>query len=145
LEQKKQELKYFMTRRIVHLIEEHKRITHISNTSSLNVEAKRTLEDPRDIELPISDTEEVLPKNPRQEFQQHKVTKTKEEKNQNEKIITKTKLTGKKARKLRKKRANTKRLQEVLGETSQKEKLQNLSFTRISEQWHMALRHDEAI
>jgi hypothetical protein len=55
------------------------------------------------------------------------------------------KLTGKKARKLREKRANTERLQEVLEETSQKEKLQNWSFIEISEQRHMALRHDEAI
>jgi hypothetical protein len=44
------------------------------------------------------------------------------------------KLTGKKARKLRKKRANTVRLQEVLEDTLQKEKLQNWSFAEISEQ-----------
>jgi hypothetical protein len=100
----------------------------ISNTSNPDVEAKRTLEDPQEIELPISDTEEVLPKNPRKEFQQREVTKTKEEKNQNEKSITERKLTGNKARKLRKKRANTERLQEVLEETSQKQKLQNLSL-----------------
>ena len=34
LEQKKQELKDFMTRRITHLIEEHKRILKIFNTSN---------------------------------------------------------------------------------------------------------------
>jgi hypothetical protein len=44
------------------------------------------------------------------------------------------KLTGKKARKLRKKRANTIRLKEVLEDTSQEEELQNWSFTKISEQ-----------
>jgi hypothetical protein len=55
------------------------------------------------------------------------------------------KLTRKKARKLRKKRTKTEKLQEVLEETSQKEKLQNWSFAEISEQQHMALRHDEAI
>jgi hypothetical protein len=55
------------------------------------------------------------------------------------------KLTGNKARKLRKKRANTERLQAVLEETSQKENLQNLSFAGMSEQPHMALCHNEAI
>jgi hypothetical protein len=56
LEQKKQELKDFMTRRISHLIEEHKRRSQIFNTINLDVEGKRTLEDPREIELPIPDT-----------------------------------------------------------------------------------------
>jgi arsenate reductase-like glutaredoxin family protein len=55
------------------------------------------------------------------------------------------KLTGKKARKLIKKRANTVRLQEVLEDTLQQEELQNWSFTKISEQQHRVLRHDEAI
>jgi hypothetical protein len=145
LEQKKQELKDFMTRRIAHLIEEQKRRSQIFNTSNSDVEAKRTLEDPQKIELPIFDTEEVLSRNPRKEFQQREVTKTTEDKHQNGKRITETKLTGKKARKLRKKRANTVRLQEVLEDTSQKEKLQNWSFVEISEQRHRVLRHDEAI
>jgi hypothetical protein len=61
------------------------------------------------------------------------------------KELPETKLTGKKARKLRKKRANTERLQEVLEETSQKEKLQNWSFVEISELRHRVLHHDEAI
>jgi hypothetical protein len=55
------------------------------------------------------------------------------------------KLTGKKARKLRKKKANTVRSHEVLEDTSQKETLQNWSFVEISEQRHRVLRHDEAI
>jgi hypothetical protein len=46
LEQKKQELKDFMIRRITHLIEEHKSRSQIFNTSNSDVEAKRTLEDP---------------------------------------------------------------------------------------------------
>jgi hypothetical protein len=46
LEQKKQELKDFMTRRIMHLIEEQKKRSKIFNTSNSDVEAKRTLEDP---------------------------------------------------------------------------------------------------
>jgi hypothetical protein len=69
LEQKKQELKYFMTRRIAHLIEEQKIRSQIFNISNSNVEAKRTLEDPQKIELPIFDTEEVLSRNPRKDFQ----------------------------------------------------------------------------
>jgi hypothetical protein len=145
LEQKKQELKDFMTRRITHLIEEQKRRSQIFNTSNSDVEAKRTLEDPQKIELPIFDTEEVLSRNPRKEFQQREVTKTTKDKHQNGKSITEMKLTGKKARKLRKKRANTVRLQEVLEDTSQKEKLQNWSFVEISEQRHRVLHHDEAI
>ena len=70
-----------MARRITHLIEEHKRRSQIINTSSSNVEAKRILEDPQKIELPIFDPEEVLSRNPRKEFQQREVSKTKEEKN----------------------------------------------------------------
>jgi hypothetical protein len=67
------------------------------------------------------------------------------DKNQNGKSQTKTKLTGKKARKLSKKRDKINKLQKVLEETSQKENLQNWSFAGITEQCHMALRHDEAI
>ena len=52
------------------------------------------------------------------------------------------KLNGKKARKLNKKRA---KLQEIPDGTSQKEKLQNLSFVEISEQRPMALHCGEAI
>jgi hypothetical protein len=48
--------------------------------------------------------------------------------------MTETKLTGKKNRKLSKKRANIKKLQTILEETSQKEKSQELSFIGISEQ-----------
>jgi hypothetical protein len=55
------------------------------------------------------------------------------------------KLTRKKARKLRKKRANTLSLQELLEDTSQQEELQNWSFAKISEPQQRVLRHDEAI
>ena len=108
-----------MTKRIAHFIEEQKRRSQILNISTSNVEAKRTLEDLQKIKLPIFDTEEVLSRNPRKDFQQHEVTKTTEDKHMNGKSITETKLTGKKARKLRKKRANTIILQEVLEDTSQ--------------------------
>ena len=81
--------------------------------------------------MPISDKEEVLPLSPRRESQQHKVTKTTEDKNQNVKRTTETKLTRKKARKQSKKRA---KLQKVPEGTSQKENLQDWSFVGISEQ-----------
>jgi hypothetical protein len=70
---------------------------------------------------------------------------SKEDKNLNGKRNTKTKLTGKKARKLIKKRPKIENLQKVPEGTSQMEKLQNWSFIGISEQRHMALRHGEAI
>ena len=106
-----------MTRRIAHLIGEQKRRSHIFNISNSDVEAKRTLEDPQKIEVYIFDTKEVLSRNPKKYFPRREVTKTTEDKHQNGKSITEMKLTGKKDRKLRKKRANTVRLQEVLEDT----------------------------
>jgi hypothetical protein len=67
------------------------------------------------------------------------------DKNHNGKRNSETKLTRKKDRKLSKKRAKIKKLQKVLEGTSQKENLKNWNFVRISEQCHMALRHDVAI
>jgi hypothetical protein len=118
LEQKKQELKDFMTRRIAHLMQKQKSRSQIFNISTSDGEAGRTLEDSQKIELPIVDTEDVLSRNPRKYFPQREVTKTTEDKHQTGKSITETKLTRKKARKLRKKRVNTVRLQEVLEDTS---------------------------
>jgi hypothetical protein len=145
LKQKKQELKDFMTRRIAHLIEEQESISKLFNTSNLDVEAERTLEDPQKTEVPTPDKEGVLSRNPREEYQHHEVTMTKEDKNLNGKRNTETKLTGKKARNLIKKRAKIEKLQKVQEGTSQMEILQNRSFAGISEQRHMELRHDEAI
>jgi hypothetical protein len=73
------------------------------------------------------------------------VTMSKEDKNQNEKKHTETKLKGKKARNLSKKRNKIEKLQKVLEGTSQEKNLQNWSFTGISEQRHMALHHGEEI
>jgi hypothetical protein len=69
LEQKKKELKEFMTRRITHLIEEQKNISKLFNTRDLDVEVARTLEDPQNIEVPIPDKEEGSPSNLREESQ----------------------------------------------------------------------------
>jgi hypothetical protein len=56
------------------------------------------------------------------------------DKNQNGKRNSKTKLTGKKARKLSKKRDKIEKLQKYLEGTSQKENLQNWIFVGIPEQ-----------
>ena len=110
LKQKKQELKDFMTRRIAHLIEEQKNILNPFNTRDLDVEVERTLEEPLKIEVCILDKEEGLPLNLRKGSQQHKVTMSKEDENQNGKRLTEMKLIGKKARKLSKKRAKIEKL-----------------------------------
>jgi hypothetical protein len=83
LEQKKQELKYFMTRRIAHLIEEQENQAKLFPTRDLDVEVGRTLEDPQKTEVPIPGTDEVLPLISRKEPQQREVTLPKEDKNQN--------------------------------------------------------------
>jgi hypothetical protein len=110
LEQKKQELKYFMTIRIAHLIEEQENISNLFNIRYTNVKVARTLEDPHNIEVPIPDKEKVLSRNPREESQQREVTRSKEDKNQNGKRNTEMNLTGKKARKLSKKRSKINKL-----------------------------------
>jgi hypothetical protein len=123
-----------MTRRIAHLIEEQKNRSKLSNTRDPDVEVARTLEDPQKIEVPIPDKEEVSPSTLRKESQQREVTMPKEDKNQNGKRHTETKLTGKKDRKLSKKRAKIDKLPKVPEGTSQKENLQNWSFVGITEQ-----------
>ena len=102
-----------MTRRITHLIEEQTNKLNLFNTKDLDVEVARTLEDPQKIEVPISDKEEVSPSNLRKESQQCEVTMPNTDKNQNGKRNTKMKLTGKKDRKLSKKRSKIEKLQKV--------------------------------
>jgi hypothetical protein len=102
-------------------------------------------QDSQKIAVPIPDTDEVLPLISRKESQQREVAMPKEDKNHNGKKNSEMKLTGKKARKLSKKRAKIEKLQKVPEGTSQKENLQNWSFVGISKQRHIALRHGEAI
>jgi hypothetical protein len=106
LEQQRQELKYFMTKRITQLIEEQENHSKPYDTRSPDVEAKATQKD----EISTSDKEEVIYLNPRRKSHQHEVTMSEENKNQNGKRIIETKLTGKKARKLIKKKAKIKKL-----------------------------------
>jgi hypothetical protein len=83
LEQKKQELKYFMTRKITQLIEEWENRSNLFDTRDPDVEAARTLGDPQKTEVLTLGKEEVLPLNPRKESQQRAMTMLKEDKNQN--------------------------------------------------------------
>jgi hypothetical protein len=142
LEQKKQELKAFMARRIAHLIEEREERTKLFRYQDLNVGAERVQE--KEIREPTQEPmkEETPILNP---TPQRDVTMPKEEKNQNGKRLTETKLTGKKSRKLMNKKEKLEKLQNVPEGTSQKENMQNLNFARISEQRHPILCHGEAI
>jgi hypothetical protein len=83
--------------------------------------------------------------NNRKGYQQHEVTMSKEDKNQNGKRHIETKLTRKKARNISKKRSKIDKLKKVPEGTSRKENFQNWSFVGILEQRHMELRHGEAI
>jgi hypothetical protein len=115
------------------------------NNNDIDVEVARTLKNPQKIKVPIPVKEEVSPSNLRKEPQQREVTILREDKNQNGKRHTETKITGKKARKLSKKRDKIDKLQKVPEGTSQKEKFQKWSFVGISEQRHMALHHGKTI
>jgi hypothetical protein len=94
------------------------------NTRDLDVEAIRALEEPQKTEIPNPYDEGVLPLDLKKEPKQHEVTMSREDKTQNGKRMTKTNLTGKKARKLSKKRAKIGKLQKTPEETPQKEKSQ---------------------
>jgi hypothetical protein len=61
-------------------------------------------------EIYTLDKEEVIYLNPRRESHQHEVTMSKENRNQNEKRITEMKITGKKDRKISKKKAKIENL-----------------------------------
>ena len=110
LEHKKQDLKYFMTRRITQLIEEQENKSKLFDTRSPDVKVARELDDSQKIEVSVSYIEEVLFLSLRRESQQHEVTMSKENKNQNGKRITEMELTRKKARKLSKKKAKIEKL-----------------------------------
>ena len=129
-----------MTRRITHLIEEQKNRSKLISTRKLDVKVKRAQEDSQKTEVPTPARENVLLSDPTKQYHQCEVTMPKGDKNQNGKRNTETKITGKKARKLSKKRAKIEKLQRVLEGT-----LQNWNFIGISEQCNMALCHGGAI
>jgi hypothetical protein len=134
-----------MTRRITHLIAEQENRSKLLRTRNLDHEVERTQEDSQTSRAPTPDREAVLLSNPMKESQQREAAMPKEDKNQNGKRNTETKITGKKARKLSKKREKIEKLQKGPEGTSRKEDLQNWNFVGISEQRPMALRHGEAI
>jgi hypothetical protein len=105
-EQQRQELKDFMTKRIAQLIKEQENHLKPFDTRSPDVKAKAT----QKAEISTPNKEEVIYINPRREYHQHKVTMSKENKNQNEKRIIEMKLTRKKARKIIKKKAKIEKL-----------------------------------
>jgi hypothetical protein len=72
----------------------------------------------RRLKASTPDKEEVFPSTLRKESQQREVTMPKEDKNQNGKRNNEMKLTGKKARKLSKKREKIEKLQKVPEGTS---------------------------
>jgi hypothetical protein len=67
------------------------------------------------------------------------------DKHKNGKRNPETQITRKKERKLSKKKAKLKKLQEALENTSQEVDLQKLNLAGIEEPCRMGLHHDEAI
>jgi hypothetical protein len=103
----------FMTRKIAYLMEEQENRSKPLNTRDLDVEAIRALEESQKIEIPNPYIEGVLPSDLKKESQHREVTMSREDKNQNGKRMNKTKLTGNKARKISKKRAKIKKLENI--------------------------------
>jgi hypothetical protein len=99
-----------MTRRIAQLIEEKENISKQYHTRNPDVKAIRTREDTQKTKVFISDKEEMLYMNPKKEPEQREVTISKENKSHNGKRTTEKKLTGKKARRLSKKKAKIEKL-----------------------------------
>jgi hypothetical protein len=91
-----------MTRRIAQLIKERENRSKLFDPRDSDVEVERPLEYPQKTKVLTPEEEEMLNL---KDYQQWVVTISKEDKNQNGKKNTEMKLTGKKARKLSKKRA----------------------------------------
>ena len=131
-----------MTRKITQLIKEQENRSNQFDPRDSDVEAARPLEYPQKTKELTQQAEEMLTL---KYSQQHIVTISKEDKNQNGQKNTETKLTGKKDRKLSRKRDKIEKLHKVPQGALQKENLQNLSFVEILEQRHRSLRHGEEI
>jgi hypothetical protein len=110
LEQKKQELMEFMTRRIAYLMEEQGNRSPLLNTKELDVEVIRVLEEPQKTRISNPYDEGVLPLDLRKDPRQREVTTSREDKIYNGKRVTETKLIGKKARNLSNKKAKIRKL-----------------------------------
>jgi hypothetical protein len=150
LEQKKKDLRNFMARRIQNLLKEQEDQSKLFRTRDPDVEVERTWEGLKHLSVqesraPTPEREEIVCSNPRKYHHQCKVTMPRGDKNQNGKRNTTTQITGKKARKLSKKKEKIEKLQEAPEGTSQKVNLKNRNFSRISVQRNMALHHGGAI
>jgi hypothetical protein len=99
-----------MTRRITHLIAEQENISKLLRTKNLDHEVERTHEYSQTSRAPTPDKEVVLLSNPMKESQQREAAMPKEDKNQNGKRNIEKNITGKKARKLSKKREKIEKL-----------------------------------
>jgi hypothetical protein len=98
----------------------------------LDHEVERTQEDSQTSRAPTPNREAILLFNPMKEYQQCEATMPKEDKNKNVKMNTEMKISGKKARKLSKKREKFEKLQKGPEGTSRKEELKNWNFAGIS-------------
>jgi hypothetical protein len=87
------------------LIEEQENQSKLFDPRSPDVKTAKALGDSHKIEVSISDIDKVVPLSLGREPQQREVTIPKENKNQNGNKTIEMKLTGKKARKISKKRA----------------------------------------
>ena len=117
LEQKKQELRDFMARRIARLIEEREDKSKQLRARDLTVEVERTQEGLKNLSMqesrePTLETvrEEVLSSNLVKDPQQCKVTILRADKNKNGKRNPETQITWKKSRKLSKKKSKLEKL-----------------------------------
>jgi len=150
LEQKKQELRDFMARIIAHVLEEQENQSKLLKTKDMNVEVERTQEYWRHLSeqksrTPIPEREEVLPLNLMKNPPQCEVIMPREDNNDNGKRKPVIQITGKKTRKLIKKRGKLEKLQEALERTLQKEGFHNLNFVGTSIQHRLAILHGRAI
>jgi hypothetical protein len=116
-EKKKQELRDSIARRIDRLMEEREVESKKYNTRELYIKVEITQEGLKDLSMkerriPTLELirEEVIPLNPTREHQQREATILREDKNNNGKRNPKTHITGKKARKLSKKKAKLENL-----------------------------------
>jgi hypothetical protein len=155
-EQKKQELRDFIARKIERLIEEQEDKSKQQRTRELVVEVERTQEglknlsmQERSIATPEIVREGTLTTESVRVHQQCEVLSPGENKNTNGKripeIIREAQITGKKARKLNRKKAKLQEATKNRRKTSQEADLQNLNLAGIAEPCRMGLRHGEAI
>jgi hypothetical protein len=138
-EQKKQELRDLIARKLERLIEEQEDKSKQQKTRELAIEVDRTQKGLKDLsmkerKIPTLELirEEVLTLHPLKKHQPCEATMLRESKNKNGKMNPKIQIRGKKARKLSKKKTKLEKLREVTEKTSQEVGLKNLNLAGIS-------------